>query len=435
MKLNTFCKRAACLLLAVICALSLTLPALAAGDKNISNAAKGVARVLVMDPVTNQIYSTGTAFGIGKAGEAPQYFVTNKHVVDCEYTIAEGITVNLSAIKVYIMKTSLAVVYNKLSGTYEVESSQLIPCEILYEETGSYPDLAILRAAEPFEGRITLPLAKSVSEKDVAATVYALGFPGATDLTAQDTWSSNLLADTSDITITRGVVSRYGAMKSFNNCRLISHDAVINHGNSGGPLVNEKGEVMGINTLYLQKSTDVSASFYAFSSEYIVKVCEDMGIPFRYGSAVPSWLIYVLAAALVAVIAVIVVLLIKRINHDPNPVPPTPPVPPEPLRVEGVFGCFAGKRYKVTGSVTIGCGGQNSLAMPEGTAGVSHRHCMLTAGADGEVQLTDLGSSYGTFVGSGQRLNANSPMTLHRGDTFWLGSKEQMFRITGKGGK
>lgn len=435
MKLNTFCKRAACLLLAVICALSLTLPALAAGDKNISNAAKGVARVLVMDPVTNQIYSTGTAFGIGKAGEAPQYFVTNKHVVDCEYTIAEGITVNLSAIKVYIMKTSLAVVYNKLSGTYEVESSQLIPCEILYEETGSYPDLAILRAAEPFEGHITLPLAKSVSEKDVAATVYALGFPGATDLTAQDTWSSNLLADTSDITITRGVVSRYGAMKSFNNCRLISHDAVINHGNSGGPLVNEKGEVMGINTLYLQKSTDVSASFYAFSSEYIVKVCEDMGIPFRYGSAVPSWLIYVLAAALVAVIAVIVVLLIKRINHDPNPVPPTPPVPPEPLRVEGVFGCFAGKRYKVTGSVTIGCGGQNSLAMPEGTAGVSHRHCMLTAGADGEVQLTDLGSSYGTFVGSGQRLNANSPMTLHRGDTFWLGSKEQMFRITGKGGK
>lgn len=435
MKLNTFCKRAACLLLAVICALSLTLPALAAGDKNISNAAKGVARVLVMDPVTNQIYSTGTAFGIGKAGEAPQYFVTNKHVVDCEYTIAEGITVNLSAIKVYIMKTSLAVVYNKLSGTYEVESSQLIPCEILYEETGSYPDLAILRAAEPFEGHITLPLAKSVSEKDVAATVYALGFPGATDLTAQDTWSSNLLADTSDITITRGVVSRYGAMKSFNNCRLISHDAVINHGNSGGPLVNEKGEVMGINTLYLQRSTDVSASFYAFSSEYIVKVCEDMGIPFRYGSAVPSWLIYVLAAALVAVIAVIVVLLIKRINHDPNPVPPTPPVPPEPLRVEGVFGCFAGKRYKVTGSVTIGCGGQNSLAMPEGTAGVSHRHCMLTAGADGEVQLTDLGSSYGTFVGSGQRLNANSPMTLHRGDTFWLGSKEQMFRITGKGGK
>ena len=109
MNLITFCKRAACLLLAVICALSLTLPALAAGDKNISNAAKGVVRLLIMDPVTNQVCSTGTAFGIGKDGEAPQYFVTNKHVVNCEYPISDLVTVNLSAIKIYIMKSSHAV--------------------------------------------------------------------------------------------------------------------------------------------------------------------------------------------------------------------------------------------------------------------------------------------------------------------------------------
>ena len=441
MKLKAICKKTACLLLVVICALTLTVPALAAGDKNISTAAKGVVRLLIMDPLTNEPYGFGTAFGIGKAGEAPQYFVTNKHVVDCSFTLADDVTFNLSAIKIYIMKSSHAVVFNGLSGTCDIESSQLIPCEVIYEEESENPDLAILKAAEPFEGRVTLPLAKKVSEKDVAATVYALGFPGTTDYTGQGEWSMNLLADITDITITRGVVSRYGAMKTYGNCKYLSHDAVINPGNSGGPLVNEKGEVMGINTFSLQNRTDASASFYAVSSEYVAKVCEDMGIPFRYGSTGVSWVVYVLAAALVAVIVVIVVLIIKRRRPDPNPEPPAPPVLPVPepedktLRVEGVFGCYAGKRYKVTGSVTIGCGGQNSLAMPEGTAGVSHRHCMLTAGADGEVQLTDLGSTYGTFVGSGQRLNANSPMTLHRGDTFWLGSKEQMFRITGKGGK
>ena len=441
MKLKAICKKTACLLLVVICALTLTVPALAAGDKNISTAAKGVVRLLIMDPLTNEPYGFGTAFGIGKAGEAPQYFVTNKHVVDCSFTLADDVTFNLSAIKIYIMKSSHAVVFNGLSGTCDIESSQLIPCEVIYEEENANPDLAILKAAEPFEGRVTLPLAKKVSEKDVAATVYALGFPGTTDYTGQGEWSMNLLADITDITITRGVVSRYGAMKTYGNCKYLSHDAVINPGNSGGPLVNEKGEVMGINTFSLQNRTDASASFYAVSSEYVAKVCEDMGIPFRYGSTGVSWVVYVLAAALVAVIVVIVVLIIKRRRPDPNPEPPAPPVPPVPepedktLRVEGVFGCYAGKRYKVTGSVTIGCGGQNSLAMPEGTAGVSHRHCMLTAGADGEVQLTDLGSTYGTFVGSGQRLNASSPMTLHRGDTFWLGSKEQMFRITGKGGK
>ena len=428
MKLKAICKKTACLLLVVICVLTLTVPALAAGDKNISTAAKGVVRLLIMDPLTNEPYGFGTAFGIGKAGEAPQYFVTNKHVVDCSFTLADDVTFNLSAIKIYIMKSSHAVVFNGLSGTCDIESSQLIPCEVIYEEESANPDLAILKAAEPFEGRVTLPLAKKVSEKDVAATIYALGFPGTTDYTGQGEWSMNLLADITDITITRGVVSRYGAMKTYGNCKYLSHDAVINPGNSGGPLVNEKGEVMGINTFSLQNRTDASASFYAVSIEYVARICEDMGIPFRYGSTASSWLIYVLAAALAALIAVIVVLIIKKPRPKPGPKPE--PDPDKALRVEGVFGCYAGKRYKVTGS-----GSQNSLAMPEGTAGVSHRHCMLTAGADGEVQLTDLGSTYGTFVGSGQRLNANSPMTLHRGDTFWLGSKEQMFRITGKGGK
>jgi len=388
MKLKAICKKTACLLLVVICVLTLTVPALAAGDKNISTAAKGVVRLLIMDPLTNEPYGFGTAFGIGKAGEAPQYFVTNKHVVDCSFTLADDVTFNLSAIKIYIMKSSHAVVFNGLSGTCDIESSQLIPCEVIYEEESANPDLAILKAAEPFEGRVTLPLAKKVSEKDVAATIYALGFPGTTDYTGQGEWSMNLLADITDITITRGVVSRYGAMKTYGNCKYLSHDAVINPGNSGGPLVNEKGEVMGINTFSLQNRTDASASFYAVSIEYVARICEDMGIPFRYGSTASSWLIYVLAAALAALIAVIVVLIIKKPRPKPGPKPE--PDPDKALRVEGVFGCYAGKRYKVTGSVTIGCGSQNSLAMPEGTAGVSHRHCMLTAGADGEVQLTDL---------------------------------------------
>lgn len=247
----------------------------------------------------------------------------------------------------------------------------------------------------------------------------------------------SLLANVTDITITRGVISRYGAMKSYGNCRYIAHDAVINPGNSGGPLVNEKGEVMGINTFSLQDKTDASASYYAVSSEYVAALCDEMNIPYRRGSGL-GWIVYALGAALAAVIVAIVVIVLKKPKPKPEPEKPRP-VPPIPddmdLRVEGVCGFYAKKRYKVTGSVTIGCGSQNTLAMPEGTAGVSHRHCMLTAGRTGEVQLTDLGSTYGTFLGSGQKLNANSPVTLHRGDTFWLGSRDQMFRITGKGGK
>lgn len=423
-------RKTVCFLSVILCVLSLTIPVLAAGKPAIDKAKNAVVRVLVMDPESNEPCSTGSAFGIGEAGEAPQYFVTNKHVIEFNYTNGKE-AIDISAIKIYIMKSSHALVFNNLigeNGEWVVESSQLIPCEIVYKEDSEYPDLAILKAAEPYEGRTTLPLAKEISSANVAETVYALGYPGVADLTNTEEFSRSLLADTADITVTRGVISRYGAMKTFGNCKLIAHDAIINNGNSGGPLVNEAGEVVGINTLSVTGSGDN----YAFSIEHLASTCESLDIPFCYGGMHFNWLVCALAAALLLVIAVIAVIMLKKRKLPPAP---KAPVSDADLRIEGVYGCYAGKRYKLVGTVTIGRGTQNTLALPENTAGVSHRHCMLTVGKNEEVLLTDVGSSYGTFLGSGQKLSANIPVTLHKGDTFWLGSKEQMFRITGKGGK
>ena len=59
-------------------------------------------------------------------------------------------------------------------------------------------------------------------------------------------------------TVTVGVVSATG--RSIDNGNgytienLIQTDAAINHGNSGGPLVNLAGEVIGINTLVVRNS-------------------------------------------------------------------------------------------------------------------------------------------------------------------------------------
>jgi serine protease Do len=46
-------------------------------------------------------------------------------------------------------------------------------------------------------------------------------------------------------TVTRGIVS---AMRRAGDVTLIQTDAAINPGNSGGALINERGEVIGINT-------------------------------------------------------------------------------------------------------------------------------------------------------------------------------------------
>ncbi len=59
-------------------------------------------------------------------------------------------------------------------------------------------------------------------------------------------------------TITRGIISATGriGLNPTGRQNFLQTDASINHGNSGGALVNSLGELMGINTLSFDKSND-----------------------------------------------------------------------------------------------------------------------------------------------------------------------------------
>jgi S1-C subfamily serine protease len=63
-------------------------------------------------------------------------------------------------------------------------------------------------------------------------------------------------------TVTMGVVSALGRSletdKGFNQEDLIQTDAAINRGNSGGPLINLEGQVVGINTMIAGRSTNTA---------------------------------------------------------------------------------------------------------------------------------------------------------------------------------
>ena len=88
-------------------------------------------------------------------------------------------------------------------------------------------DLALLKISA--KGLPTLPLA-NYSSIDVGQDVRAIGYP------LSDILGENMM-------VTRGTVSGV----SYNNGQKIMQiDAAVNPGNSGGPLVNEKGEVIGI---------------------------------------------------------------------------------------------------------------------------------------------------------------------------------------------
>ncbi|MBN2502961.1 MAG: trypsin-like peptidase domain-containing protein [Anaerolineales bacterium] len=110
-----------------------------------------------------------------------------------------------------------------------------LPAEVI--NTDTYADLAVLKA----EGEMpaTAPLGDS-DNLDPGETVIAIGSP---------------LGDFKN-TVTVGVVSATGRTIDTSNGYqmedLIQTDAAINQGNSGGPLVNLAGEIVGLNTLVVR---------------------------------------------------------------------------------------------------------------------------------------------------------------------------------------
>lgn len=98
-------------------------------------------------------------------------------------------------------------------------------------------DLAILQLANAINRPAVSILASRFVR--VGDTVQVLGFPGSADEHIQAAYQS--IAK-----VTRGIIS--GIVKDDDDLRLYQVDAALNPGNSGGPLFNELGELIGINT-------------------------------------------------------------------------------------------------------------------------------------------------------------------------------------------
>ena len=57
-------------------------------------------------------------------------------------------------------------------------------------------------------------------------------------------------------------------------------------------------------------------------------------------------------------------------------------------------------------------------------------HCSVEWKAEmNEFLVTDLKSSYGTYLMSGQRLQPNVPHRLKAGDSFYVGDKANVIRV------
>lgn len=113
----------------------------------------------------------------------------------------------------------------------------------------SSQDIAVLRLDDPTG---TVPATLADGEVAVGDQVVAIG---------------NALALEGSHTVTQGIVSaleRSIDTQSGQLTGLIQTDAAISSGNSGGPLVNADGEVVGINTAVARSGGAVAASNIGF---------------------------------------------------------------------------------------------------------------------------------------------------------------------------
>lgn len=433
-------KRLMCLLLAL---LMLALPLSGCGSDGgriAADSRSGVVRILALLPdlTTGEVYyATGSAFGVGKAGEPTDVFVTNTHVVQDVFYTESGATVDAPAVSVWILKNDMA--WNPVTG---LDTSQAIPCTVLYASSGMYPDYAVLRAGEAPEGRVALPLLADDADVAVGDSVYALGYPGSSDETEEGNYGSSLVADVEDVTVTSGVVSRFSEGSSLGNTRLIQHDAQINHGNSGGPLIDESGAVIGINTYGIggDASTGDVNSYYSVRISYVRDKLDELGISYDVAGGGSAWVFIVIGLVIVLAAAVFVLwkkgLIRFSLPKLPKRKGKASGMGLDELRIQCVSGAFAGKRFALSPQVRMGRDPtKNDLVFPDGTQGVSGVHCVLIYdSAAGSLYIKDLGSTFGTFVNGGKRLAPSQAMPLNVGDRFSLGSERESFMVTRKGG-
>lgn len=176
------------------------------------------ATVLVLGPLANgQGVGTGTGFVV-----APGVVVTNAHVV-----------APLDPARVY-------VVNRRLGRPVTVQVMAQTP-----EPAPGKPDFALLRLPAEAPALSPLGLTRVASRLD---PVIAAGFPQAimqTDANFQALLDGNIRS-VPELAVTDGLVSAVQNLPS--GLTVLPHTAAISRGNSGGPLVDRCGRVVGVNT-------------------------------------------------------------------------------------------------------------------------------------------------------------------------------------------
>lgn len=258
------------LLISVLAAVFLSMSVVAATSvpEPVINATESVVRVLAE---YSDGYATGSGFVI-KSDKKETLIVTNYHVVEGKpYSISVWISED-----------------ETVSATILAHTKQ--------------KDMCILELSYPVSLQ-ALNLVKDGAQQGDA--VYAVGFPGAADYL-----SDKAAHASTEATVTDGIVSAVREATVSNSgtpTKILQINAAINSGNSGGPLFNANGDVVGINTLGINDSQGI---FGAIDVSELKIFMTDHSISFAESSSGFSWKTIIIAT--IVLIFVVVILMVSK---------------------------------------------------------------------------------------------------------------------------
>jgi serine/threonine protein kinase len=121
----------------------------------------------------------------------------------------------------------------------------------------------------------------------------------------------------------------------------------------------------------------------------------------------------------------------QPVQPQAKPMPTPQPVQPQAPAKRPVVRSMLGMQANLSaGQILIGRSQDCAIVFQEGTPGISGRHCSFSfEPATGEFILTDMRSTYGTYLQNGQKLTPGVPVRLHAGDSFYLGERTNMLRV------
>ena len=212
------------LLLLAVMLLAWAMPARA---DDISAAGRGVVRIVTIAVIDDEVVGFGHGSGFAVA---PDMVVTNAHVVELADRYPGNVVVG--------------VVPSEGDRSYQ---GQVVALD-------KQRDLALIR----FTGVRLPPLTLYNGPLDDGAAVVALGYPGNVDLATARSAVDFIKPMTA--VRSQGV---YSGMRSMEGTTVLLHNASVARGNSGGPLLDPCGRVLGVNSAITR--ADEGDSTFAFA--------------------------------------------------------------------------------------------------------------------------------------------------------------------------